>query len=102
MSVYGFLRSRVLDWLIPRRKRQILQTPAPERLGSAEWERSLRQPTEFYLDCFRYFHQRLPNEVREHRAFFVQGNLGFFGEDAMHVMWFVLFEQLKPRSFLEI
>ena len=101
MSVYGFLRGRVLDWLIPRQQRKVLQASAPAQLGPADWERSLRAPTEFYLDCYRYFHQRLPKEIREHRAYFQQEHRGF-GEDAMHVMWFALFEQFKPKSFLEI
>ncbi len=101
MSVYGFLRSRVLDWLVPRQKRKVLQTPAPAQLGPADWERSLRQPTEFYLDCYRYFHQRLPADVREHRGYFLQDHRGF-NEDAMHVMWFMLFQEFKPKSFLEI
>src|ERR1700722_1085638 len=102
MSVYGFLRGRVMDWLVPRQKRKTLQTPGPEKLDRPDWERSLRQPTEFYLDCFRYFHQRLPAEIREHRGYFLQDHRGCFSEDAMHVMWFMLFQEFKPRSFLEI
>lgn len=101
MSVYSFARGRVMDWLIPRQKRRVLQSPGPGQFKRADWERSLRQPTEFYLDCFRYFHQNLPAEIREHRAYFLQDRRGF-NEDAMHVMWFMLFEEFKPGSFLEI
>jgi hypothetical protein len=61
----------------------------------------LQDPTAFYLDCFRLFHQLLPNELRLHRAYFGT-NMRGFGEDAFHVMWFLLFREFKPASFLEI
>ena len=37
----------------------------PER---SEWPRSLSDPTDFYFDCFRYFHKGLNEELRRHRA----------------------------------
>ncbi len=82
-------------------KRRLLLQPSPARLERADWARSLQEPTEFYLDCFRFFHQRLPVELREHRAYFSRAGRGF-GEDAMHVLWFLLFQELKPARFLEI
>lgn len=101
MSVYSYARGRVMDWLIPRQKRKTLQTPGPEKIERSDWERSLREPTEFYLDCYRYFHQHLPAELKEHRAYFLQDRRGY-NEDAMHVMWFMLFQEFKPKAFLEI
>jgi predicted O-methyltransferase YrrM len=86
---------------IPRQQRSILRQRAPARIERAGWERSLQDPTEFYLDCFRFFNQRLPAELREHRAYFREERRGF-NEDAMHVMWFLLFEEFKPANFLEI
>ncbi len=82
-------------------KRRILSQAGPERLERSDWERSLREPTEFYRDCFRFFNQRLPAELREHRAYFYDQRRGF-NEDAMHVLWFLLFREFKPANFLEI
>lgn len=36
-----------------------------------------------------------------HRAYFDTNNRGF-GEDAMHVMWYLLFKEFRPATFLEI
>jgi predicted O-methyltransferase YrrM len=84
-----------------REKKQVLQRAAPEDLGPTDWARSLDDPTKFYLDCFRFFHQRIPAELREHREYFVQERRGF-GEDAFHVLWYLLFLEFKPKNFLEI
>jgi hypothetical protein len=101
MSITGYLRARGRQLGIARQQRELLKTAGPAEIGRADWERSLEQPTEFYLDCFRYFHQRLPAGLREHRAYFRQEQRGF-GEDAMHVMWFLLFREFRPANFLEI
>lgn len=82
-------------------KRWHLRNTVTRDLGRASWPDSLDNPTGFYLDCFRYFHQKLPKPIREHREYFQSGGRGF-GEDAFHVMWFLLFQEFKPRSFLEI
>jgi hypothetical protein len=58
-------------------------------------------PTEFYFDCFRFFYRHLPVPLRQHRAYFSRKRRGF-GEEAMHVEWFLLFRELRPASFLEI
>jgi hypothetical protein len=102
MSVSGFLRTQIRRVTVPRLQRQILSQPGPELLGAADWERSLQDPTAFYLDCYRFFHQRLPKELREHRAYFCNLGRGFFNEDAMHVMWWTLFQEFRPGMFLEI
>ncbi len=66
------------------------------------WERSLSDPTGYYLDCVRYFHgPHFPEELKKHRRFFLQDQRGF-GEDAFHVMWWMLFRELRPKRFLEI
>jgi len=89
-----------LKVLIARQQREVLKQASAE-ITHTDWERSLTEPTEFYLDCFRYFNERLPAEVREHRAYFRQRRRGL-NEDAMHVMWFLLFREFKPANFLEI
>lgn len=52
-----------------------------------------------YFD--RYFHDRVPEFVREHRAYFRQSRRGF-GEDAMHAMWWLIFVEFRPQKCLEI
>lgn len=101
MSITGFLRTQYLRVLIAWQQRAILKKPGPQKIERADWDRSLRDPTEFYLDCFRYFNERLPAEIRGHRAWFRQRRRGL-NEDAMHVMWFQLFQEFKPATFLEI
>jgi predicted O-methyltransferase YrrM len=66
------------------------------------WGRSLTDPTGYYLDCVRYFHgPHFPEELKKHRHYFLQDQRGF-GEDAFHVMWWMLFREMRPRRFLEI
>jgi hypothetical protein len=66
------------------------------------WERSLLDPTGYYLDCVRVFHgSNFPARLRSHRAYFLSERRGF-GEDAFHVMWWMLFRELRPARFLEI
>jgi hypothetical protein len=68
----------------------------------ADWSRSLREPTTYYLDCVRVFHGRdFPADLKEHRAYFQTAGRGF-GEDAFHVMWWMIFRELRPVRFLEI
>jgi hypothetical protein len=101
VSITGYIRGQYLRAAIPRQKRRLLQRPGPDSVPRSSWDKSLADPTEFYLDCHRFFHQHLPVEVREHRAFFFKDRKGF-GEDAMHVMWWLLFNEFKPANFLEI
>ena len=66
------------------------------------WSNSLADPTGYYLDCVRYFHGKgFPNTLKRHRAYFLAQHRGF-GEDAFHVMWWMLFRELRPGRFLEI
>lgn len=67
-----------------------------------DWRRSLADPTGYYLACVRYFHSPLfPEELKKHREYFLQDQRGF-GEDAFHVMWWMLFRKFRPNQFLEI
>jgi len=101
MSLKLFIYDRYRRVLAAGQKRRLLKQAGPGSLDRADWPRSLEEPTGFYLDCFRYFHQHLPVPLRQHRTYFSQKRRGF-GEDAMHVEWFLLFRELRPSSFLEI
>lgn len=74
---------------------------APTEITRAEWAHSLADPTAFYLRCCHYFDRNLPAQLREHRTYFTQNRRGF-GEDAFHTLWFLLFREFRPASFLEI
>ena len=102
MNPWGVLKRYWLDLQRARAQGQILASRvSPTSLDRRDWDRSLADPTAFYFDCFRYFHQQLPQELAEHRRYFSRKKRGF-GEDAFHTMWFLLFREFKPGSFLEI
>ena len=101
MSISGFIKALLVRTVAVRQKKSVLRALAPEDLKPSDWGNSLKEPTAYYLDCFRFFHQRLPVELREHRSYFTQEGRGF-GEDAFHVLWFLLFREFKPKNFLEI
>lgn len=65
------------------------------------WSNSLSDPTEYYLDAFRFYHLYLPSSVREQKRYFRKDSRGF-GEMAFHTMWYLLFEKFRFDSFLEI
>lgn len=90
-------------WRIVSEQRRILaeDSPGAREVSRDCWEASLADPREFYERCFRYFHLALDPELRMHREYFVQEGRGF-GEDAFHVMWWLLFEEFRPEGFLEI
>lgn len=103
MNPLRFIKSRLKLRRMYRARADFLAAlPAdcPE-IEPRHWADSLCDPTSFYLRCLHYFHRRLPEEVRRHRAYFSAEGRGF-GEDAFHVMWFLLFRELRPASFLEI
>lgn len=81
--------------------REVLRTPAAEDTQRS-WLRSLTDPTGYYLDCVRLFHSKdFPSSLKQHRSYFVANQRGF-GEDAFHVMWWMLFREMRPLRFLEI
>src|SRR5437016_2781231 len=99
MSITGFVRSKwrlfalsCLEWRLARQAPRMSLEPG-------DWPHSLLDPTGFYFECLRYFHQRLPQELKAHRAYFIKRG---FGENPFHVMWHLLFQQFKPANFLEI
>jgi hypothetical protein len=80
----------------------VLRQPAPDADALSDWSRSLRDPDGYYLDCVRHFHSAgFPAELKEHRTYFQTAGRGF-GEDAFHVMWWMIFRELRPEHFLEI
>lgn len=83
-----------------RRLREGFLGPAAE-IPRADWPESLADPTAFYLRCCHYFDRNLPAALRQHRSYFTCHGRGF-GEDAFHTMWFLLFREFRPESFLEI
>src|SRR5580693_950413 len=98
VNIARYLYSHYRKALAKSQKRRILSEQCPADLPRSTWSRSLQDPTAFYLDCFRFFHQHLPDELRLHRAYFGT-NMRGFGEDAFHVMWFLLFREFKPANF---
>jgi len=66
-------------------------------------EASKRFPSrnELYAYLHRYFFTRLPQPLREHRAYFEQNGRGF-GEAAFHSMWYLLLREFRPTRLLEI
>ncbi len=101
MNLRGFLFGRLKGFMIPRAQRRILSLGPTKEIVRQDWEESLRDPTAFYARCYRYFHYNLPIPFKEHRKYFTAENRGF-GEDAFHAMWFFLFREFMPQSFLEI
>jgi hypothetical protein len=83
------------------RKAKRLGPVCPSDLSRSQWQRSLEAPLDFYLKCFRFFHSELPDVVRQHREYFSTDGRGF-GEDAFHVMWFLLHKEFTLGQFLEI
>lgn len=103
MNLKLFIKGRWDQWRASRAKQEVLRRLPPEaaEISRDEWKESLSDPTGFYLRCFRFFHQHLPPELRAHRAYFTQQRRGF-GEDAFHVMWFLVMREFRVASFLEI
>jgi len=101
MFVLGTVKSAVKGFRSRREMKHLLAAGTAREISAGDWASSLEEPTAFYEDCFRYFHFRLPIEVRAHRTYFEQDHRGF-GEAAFHTMWFLLFQELRPREFLEI
>jgi hypothetical protein len=77
------------------------QVRCPEQIKDFILEDSLRDPTNFYLQCVAFFDLHLETSLKTHRAYFSENQRGF-GEDAFHVMWKILVEKYRPVHFLEI
>jgi hypothetical protein len=103
MNIFRFFSGR-LKARRARCERDRLREDFPgsaAEISRADWSQSLADPTAFYLKCCHYFDGNLPEELRRHREYFTQNGRGF-GEDAFHAMWFLLFREFRPASFLEI
>jgi Methyltransferase domain len=97
-AVIGGLIHRARAFCALRRVRRTQATP--ESVGN--WSRSLIEPAAYYEDCVRVFHgSDFPSQLKAHRAYFQAGSRGF-GEDAFHVMWWMLFQKFRPSRFVEI
>jgi len=68
-------------------------------LEPGDWPHSLLDPTGFYFECLRYYHQRLPRNSKRTAHILCSAD---FGENPFHVMWYLLFQEFKPANFLEI
>jgi hypothetical protein len=103
MKLIRFLKGQRRAWQSRSSQRRVLRQfagPADE-ISAGQWPMSLQEPTTFYLQCFHYFHTRLPEPLRAHRDYFTRNRRGF-GEDAFHTMWFLLFREFQPQDFMEI
>lgn len=103
MNPFAFIAGKFHTHRATRARARLRQNrPAgPAEITRADWPHSLTDPTAFYLRCCHYFDRSLPELLREHRHYFTQKRRGF-GEDAFHTMWFLLFREFRPTSFLEI
>ncbi|MEO6181774.1 MAG: hypothetical protein ABIP71_01450, partial [Verrucomicrobiota bacterium] len=103
MSAISYLKGWCSVQRQKRVKRAILKQAdsAGLEIQRSDWQDSLVYPTDFYLRCFRFFHFQLSEDLKQHRAYFSKSGRGF-GEDAFHVMWFLLFREFRPPNFLEI
>jgi hypothetical protein len=95
------LRTRIQKWAGKASNARALPEELKVPLTLAQLREKNLPRTMAYLYCDYYFEHFLPKVFREHRAYFVAGQRGF-GEDAFHVMWFLLFEHFRPANALEI
>lgn len=103
MNPFRFVSGRLKARRATRERRRLRENFAgvTVEIARADWLQSLSDPTGFYLRCCHFFDRELPEEFRRHREYFAQNRRGF-GEDAFHAMWFLLFREFRPESFLEI
>jgi hypothetical protein len=85
--VAGSFLARLCDKDLPRQHWQ-------------RWRTTLSRPNFAYAAFDAYF-ERLPNAVKEHRAYFEQDRRGY-GERAFHVLWYSISTQFDIARFLEI
>jgi predicted O-methyltransferase YrrM len=103
MNPFLFISGKLKARRAARERRQLREnfSGATAEISRADWPQSLADPTAFYLRCCNFFDRELPEQFRRHRGYFTQNGRGF-GEDAFHAMWFLLFREFRPESFLEI
>src|SRR2546421_2714935 len=94
--------------------RQKLRFSASRRYHLFQLQRALKRPlalselrplglsrNEQYFYGVYYFDHFLPESIQGHRRYFTQNRRGF-GEDAFHALWFLLFQEFRPKHALEI
>ena len=103
MNPFLIVPGKLVSWHSARARRQLRESfsGTTAEISLQDWPQSLSEPTAFYIRCCHFFDRSLPEEFRRHREYFTQNRRGF-GEDAFHTMWFLLFREFKPESFLEI
>ncbi len=103
MNIFRFVSGKLKAQRAARDRRKVSESCSglSAEILRADWSESLADPTAFYFKCCCYFDHNLPEELRIHRDYFTQNRRGF-GEDAFHTMWFLLFREFRPSSFLEI
>ena len=103
MNLFRLISGKRKAWSAAATRRRLARDFArtPVAIARADWPQSLADPTAFYLTCTHFFDRALPAEFRQHRQYYTQKRRGF-GEDAFHAMWFLLFREFSPGSFLEI
>ena len=100
-KIYRYLQGKRRHRQSEQAKAALLSEEGNPDTTTPAFPASLEDPTSFYERTFIGFHRSLPDGLRNHREYFKQEKRGF-GEDAFHVMWWRLFNEFKPTSFLEI
>jgi hypothetical protein len=95
------LQTRFRKWAAKASNARALPEQLKTRLTLAQLRTKNLPRTTVYQYCDYYFDHFLPKLFREHRAYFALRGRGY-GEDAFHVLWFLLFEQFRPANALEI
>jgi hypothetical protein len=80
---------------------RILHSPKVGQIQLDDFDSSRASPSRYYSRAYRSFHQELPEPLKNHREYFRQEGRGY-GEDAFHVMWWLLLNRFRPADFLEI
>jgi hypothetical protein len=70
-------------------------------LSFAQAAQKFQDAGELYRYMHHYLHNLAPQELRDHRSYFLQERRGY-GEDAFHAMWFLLLREYRPHNCLEI
>lgn len=101
MNIIRFIKAQIQFAKEDKARNEVLSNTNLTIKDSGDFSASLKNPTEYYKTVFHEFHKRIPQELRIHRAYYQKNKRGF-GEEAFHVMWWNLFNQYKPKNFLEI
>ena len=103
MKIFRFISGRLKARRAARERQRLRESYSgfAAEILRADWPQSLSDPTAFYLRCCHYFDRNLSEELRRHREYFSRNGRGF-GEDAFHTLWFLIFREFQPKSFLEI